>query len=60
MKKVTTANWKVGLLNLIFAVSTIAGAVLAQENAEPAPGFIGKDCSLCRYKRWTVEQFANP
>jgi hypothetical protein len=22
--------------------------------------FLGKDCSLCRDKRWTAEQFANP
>ena len=42
MKKANTAHWKVGLLSLLFAVNTVAGAVLAQENAEPAPGFIGE------------------
>jgi hypothetical protein len=42
MKKVNTAHWKVGLLSLLFAVGTVAGAVLAQENAAPAPGFIGE------------------
>jgi len=31
MIKVNTAHWKVGLLSLLFAVSTVAGAVLAQE-----------------------------
>jgi hypothetical protein len=42
MKRFNTAHWKVGLLSLLFAVSIVAGAVLAQENAEPAPGFIGE------------------
>jgi dienelactone hydrolase len=42
MRKTSTEHWKVGLLGLLFAVSTVAGAVLAQENAEPAPGFIGE------------------
>ena len=42
MRMIDTAHWKVGLLSLLFAVSTVAGAVLAQDNAEPAPGFIGE------------------
>jgi dienelactone hydrolase len=42
MRKTNTAHWKVGLLSLLFAVGTVAGAVLAQENAAPAPGFIGE------------------
>src|SRR5512136_89002 len=42
MKKINTTHWKVGLLSLLFAVSTVAGTVLAQDNAAPAPGFIGE------------------
>ncbi len=42
MKKVNTANWKVGLLRLLFAVGTVTGTVLAQDGAEPPPGFIGE------------------
>ena len=41
MKKFSTAHWKVSLLSLLFAVSTVTGTVLAQDSAEPAPGFIG-------------------
>jgi dienelactone hydrolase len=42
MKMVNTAYWRVGLLSLFLTVSTVAGTVLAQDSAEPAPGFIGE------------------
>jgi uncharacterized protein len=41
MKNVSTARWKVGLLSLLFVVSTGIGAVVAQDKAAPAPGFVG-------------------
>lgn len=42
MKKVYPAHWKVGLLSLLIAVSTVASGIPAQEDAAPAPGFIGE------------------
>jgi hypothetical protein len=42
MMKMNTAHWNVGLLSLLFAVSTVVVAVPAQDHAAPAPGFIGE------------------
>ncbi len=42
MKRMNAAHWKAGLLSLLLAAGMGAGAVPAQENAEPAPGFIGE------------------
>jgi len=39
---INTTHWKVRLLSLLFAVSTVAGTVLAQDNSAPAPGFISE------------------
>jgi hypothetical protein len=40
--KLTQHTGKPGLLRLFFAIGTVAGTVLARENAAPAPGFISK------------------
>jgi hypothetical protein len=50
MSKTNTAHWKAGLLRLSFAIGTVAGTILARENAAPAPGFFSKylDAMLSR------------
>jgi hypothetical protein len=40
--KLTQHTGKPGLLRLFFAIGTVAGTVLARENAAPAPGLISK------------------
>ena len=42
MKKNNTARWMIGFLSLLLAISAVAVAVPAQDNATPAPGFIGE------------------
>ena len=38
MKKVNATHWRIGLLNLLFTVSTVP----AQDKTAPPPGFIGE------------------
>jgi hypothetical protein len=42
MEKVNATHWKVGLLSLLFTVTTVTGTVSAQEKTAPSPGFIGE------------------
>lgn len=42
MKKANTVLLTAGLLGLLIASSAVAGMVMAQNNATPAPGFIGE------------------
>ena len=42
MKKVNATHWRVGLLSLLFTVSTLIVAVTAQDKTAPPPGFIGE------------------
>jgi dienelactone hydrolase len=42
MKKVYATHWKVGLLSLLFTVSTATGTISAQDKTAPPPGFIGE------------------